>query len=335
MINAVTVRFGALGRALNWTRREHLTSAPTVERDLRKRPSAQRFPGGLLTRKRSQVQTLSRPPLFSLVSAPSAPADSAPDIPRPRCGRSLLPAEPGGPPEPDDGGSPPAQRPHRVVTTFRSSPRSGISRQLAQGAPAGTGSICSLPPPPPTDRHLALDQLPWSASGERGAAACTHAKRRTRSAVDPRASHARPTFDHPVPARPDSSSDDQAAHRPQRYVQPGTPSVAGPAHRRLLGSSAVRTARLQWPRTPDACLSGHPDHTGRVDTGRLDTGRPPDQLDGRWSAWRTADADRATNGVAGVRTSWTATTTATADGAAQPGSGYSACGARQPMTARG
>jgi hypothetical protein len=79
----------------------------------------------------------------------------------------------------------------------------------------------------------------------------------------------------------------------------------------------VRTARLQRPRTPDACLSGHPDHTGRVDTGRLDTGRPPEQLDGRRSAWRTADADRATDGVAGVRTSWTATTTATADGAAQ------------------
>ena len=80
----------------------------------------------------------------------------------------------------------------------------------------------------------------------------------------------------------------------------------------------VRTARLQRPRTSDAWLSGHLDHpgrmdasrvdtgrpdTGRPDTGRLDTGRPPDQVDGRRSAWRTADADSATNGVAGVRTS--------------------------------
>jgi hypothetical protein len=75
-------------------------------------------------------------------------------------------------------------------------------------------------------------------------------------------------------------------------------------------ASAVRPARTQRPRTPDAWLSGHPHYTGRVDTGRLDTGRPPDQLDGRPSAWRTEDADRATNGVAGVRTSWTATTAA-------------------------
>jgi hypothetical protein len=39
----------------------------------------------------------------------------------------------------------------------------------------------------------------------------------------------------------------------------------------------VRTARTQRPRTPDACPSGLPDRTGRVDTGRVDTGRPPDQ----------------------------------------------------------
>jgi hypothetical protein len=43
-------------------RSEHFTSALTVEHDLGKRLYAQRFPGGLLTRKRSQVQTLSRPP---------------------------------------------------------------------------------------------------------------------------------------------------------------------------------------------------------------------------------------------------------------------------------
>jgi hypothetical protein len=42
---SVPVRLGARhGRALNWTLLEHLTSTPTVERDLGKRSSAQRFP---------------------------------------------------------------------------------------------------------------------------------------------------------------------------------------------------------------------------------------------------------------------------------------------------
>jgi len=35
---------GRVGRALNWRLLEHLTSTPTVARDLRKQPSAQRFP---------------------------------------------------------------------------------------------------------------------------------------------------------------------------------------------------------------------------------------------------------------------------------------------------
>src|SRR6266545_7150450 len=43
------------------TRREHLTSASTVERDLQQRRLAQRFPNGLLTRKRTEVQLLPRP----------------------------------------------------------------------------------------------------------------------------------------------------------------------------------------------------------------------------------------------------------------------------------
>jgi hypothetical protein len=58
-------------RRLSWANAEmaslHLiapviTSAATVERDLGERPSAQRFPGGLLTRKRTEVQLLPRPP---------------------------------------------------------------------------------------------------------------------------------------------------------------------------------------------------------------------------------------------------------------------------------
>jgi hypothetical protein len=49
--------------AFNWTSRERFPFASTVGGDLGERLLAQRFPGGLLTRKGSQVQTLSRPPI--------------------------------------------------------------------------------------------------------------------------------------------------------------------------------------------------------------------------------------------------------------------------------
>jgi hypothetical protein len=139
---------------------------------------------------------------------------------------------------------------------------------------------------------------PGRPCGEHGAAACAHAKRRPRSAVDAGASHPRPTFDHPFAATPDSGATTKplADHSDMSNLLRQPWPV--PPHRRPK-SSAVRTARL---RTPDACLSGHPDHTGRVDTGPLDTGRPPERLDAR---------------PHGVRTSWTATTTATAGLAAQ------------------
>jgi hypothetical protein len=175
----------------------------------------------------------------------------------------------------------------------------------------GLGSTCSSPAPPPTDRHLALDRLPWSArrrARRRSLDACeaapslastlvraTHGQRSTIFCPPGpiRAATTKPLTDHSDPSNP--------VHQPWPV----------PPHRCI-----PDPARLQRPRTPDACPSGHPDHTGRVDTrrmdtgrmdtGRADTGRPPDQLDGRPSAWRTADANRATNGVAGVRTSWTA-----------------------------
>jgi hypothetical protein len=59
---AIERRQEVVKRAFNWTPRERFPSASTVRRDLRERRRAQRFPGFLLTRKRSQVQTLSRPP---------------------------------------------------------------------------------------------------------------------------------------------------------------------------------------------------------------------------------------------------------------------------------
>jgi hypothetical protein len=94
----------------------------------------------------------------------------------------------------------------------------------------------------------------------------------------------------------------------------GAQTRAAPRHRRP-GSSAVRTARTQRPQTPDACPSGHPECNGRGhrSPGHRTSARPV----GRTPARRTENADRATNGVAGVRTSSTATTTATAGWTAQ------------------
>jgi hypothetical protein len=77
----------------------------------------------------------------------------------------------------------------------------------------------------------------------------------------------------------------------------------------------VDTGRLDTGRVDTGRVDTGRVDTGRVDTGRVDTGRPPDPLDGRMSAWRTADS--ATDGVAGVRTSWAATTAAAAGWAAQ------------------
>jgi hypothetical protein len=167
------------------------------------------------------------------------------------------------------------------------------------GAPAPPCSPTNRPAPGPGPAPLV---------GQAASAAPQPGRLRSsaKSGVDPRASHARPPFDHSLPARPDSGSHDQALtdhSDPSNPVQQPWPV---PPHR-----CSPDPARLQRPRTLDACPSGHPDHPGRVDTrrvdtGRVDTGRPPDQLDGRRSAWRTADADSATNGVTGVRTSWTA-----------------------------
>jgi len=149
-----------------------------------------------------------------------------------------------------------------------------------------------------------------------------------RPSCEPRTANVRPF----LPARPDSGSDDQAAHRPQRHVQPGAPMWPVPPHRRIPGSSTVRTARLQR-------LCGHrtrvrpdtPDHPGRMDSGRLDTRRPPDQLDGRPSVWRTADADQR-------RPPWPASghpgrpRRRPPAGRPEPRSGCSVCGAGQSMT---
>src|SRR5512133_3102566 len=214
-----------------------------------------------------------------------------------------------GPPARDDRGPTPAHRPRSVVTTSRSSPMVG---QYADNLPRphlrGTWSTRSFPCSPANRPAPALDQLPWSPSSERGAAAGTHTKWQSRSGVDPRASHAWPTFDHPFPPGPiraattkprtdhsDTSNPVRQCGRSRR-----TDGFRDPARSGQRGCSGCGHRTRVRPDTPD--------HPGRVDTGRLDTRRPPDQLDGRPPAWRTADADPATTAVAGVRTSWTATT---------------------------
>jgi hypothetical protein len=96
-----------------------------------------------------------------------------------------------------------------------------------------------------------------------------------------------------------------AAHRPRRHVDPLRPAGAA-RHTEPLqvqrGGGAADTGGLSV-RTPG--YTGRLDtgrlDTGRLDTGRADAGRPLDRLDGR--PHRGPDeADRATTGLAGVRT---------------------------------
>jgi hypothetical protein len=157
--------------------------------------------------------------------------------------------------------------------------------------PARTCGDLEAPAPPPTDRHLALDQLPWSArrpARRRRLDACeaapslastlvrsTHGQRSTIPCPPGpiRAATTKPLTDHRDPSNP--------VHQPWSV----------PPHR-----CSPDPARLQRPRTPDGCPSGHPDHpgrvdTGRVDTGRVDTGRVDTRPVGRTSV-RTADSGR-------------------------------------------
>jgi hypothetical protein len=84
----------------------------------------------------------------------------------------------------------------------------------------GLGSTCSSPAPPPTDRHLALDQLPWSArrrARRRSLDACeaapslastlvraTHGQRSTIPCLPGpiRAATTKPLTDHSDPSNP-------------------------------------------------------------------------------------------------------------------------------------
>jgi hypothetical protein len=138
--------------------------------------------------------------------------------------------------------------------------------------PGRTCGDVGAPAPSPLPRQPAGTwrgtSSPGRRGGERGAAAWTPAKRRPRPGVD----LVRATRGNLRPSRcrqarcgrrPPSRSPTTAT--PSNPLRQPWPVLAAPMDSE---SSAVRTARLQRPRTPDACPSGHPGHTGRVDTGR-------------------------------------------------------------------
>jgi hypothetical protein len=218
--------------------------------------------------------------------------DSPPHAPRPRRGRRLLPRWTGRAIQRRTTRDQHQRNDHAAWSPpSGSAPWSSITPAACPGRTCG-GRVCapaSSRAPQPTRRHPGAGPAPFGRpGGERGAAVCVHAKRRPRSAVDTRASHPLPTFDHPLPSQARFGQ-----RRPRRSPTTATRRTRCTKHGRSRGTdvrdpSAVRTARTQRPRTPDACPSGHPHHTRPLDTGRLDTGRPPDQ----WTDVRTADRGR-------------------------------------------
>jgi hypothetical protein len=208
-------------------------------------------------------------------------ADSAPHTPRPRCGRRLCPLNGTGPPEPDDTRPTPAQQPRSVVTPLPFSPmvehhagnlprthlRGTCERLLLLMLPANQQAPRAGPAPLIGQTASASPQLVRLRSGGPGVpSTLVRAGHGQRSTIPSQPGPIRAATTKPLGDHSDTSN-------PVRQTWPV------PRHRRP-GSSAVRTARTP-DACPDACLSGHSDHTGRVDTGRLDTGRPRDQVDGR------------------------------------------------------
>jgi hypothetical protein len=164
--------------------------------------------------------------------------------------------------------------------------------------PCGAGEQLLRPMLP---RHpagtLALDQRPVSA--RRPGAPPGRRPRGGPGYGRPHASQARPTPDHPFPSGP-MQAGDHAAGGPRRHVDPLRPAGAA-RHTSHSRSSAARTARRRRghrrPVRPDTWMPRTPGCTGRVDAGR-----PLDRLDGHPHGGPD-EADRATTGPAGVRTS--------------------------------
>jgi hypothetical protein len=258
-------------------------------------------PGVLLTRKRSQVQTLSRPPRFSLVkdlSAPSGQRSSCaaaalrPQAAPHRSGWAVRSWTTWAKPSPNDhaGWSPPPGPGPWSTTTPMTCP----------GRPAGAGEHLLHPALP----HHPAGTPPWTSARVGPAARRRRSRDATQAAAlgegRPSCEPARPTPHHPLPSgrcrqatTPPADHGGTSTHCAQPEGGPPHRATPGPARCGHRGGSAADTEGLSV-RTPEC--------SGRLDTGRLDTGRPLDRLDGR-PHHGTGDADRATSGLASVRTS--------------------------------
>jgi hypothetical protein len=243
-----------------------------------------------LTRKRSQVQTLSRPPLFSQVRTSLAPepASSPPGWaalgPRGIPGRQAH-----GPSRRVHSGQPARQRPRRVVAR----PAQGSRRRRATQA-----RVVSL-------------------VGQQPSAAGASARARPAQVRDPRLP--------PLPDRSATTSAASPASKPPlpsteplgyaaSHAEPNHSSREGPADRRFQGPRRAdrrrdgrhrtdgRTTDGWTPdgRTPDGRTGRSRTDTRRADTGRLDTRR----LDARRADTGRLDTGRPDEEPAWADTQW-------------------------------
>jgi hypothetical protein len=211
-------------------------------------------------------------------------------MPRPRCGRGLLPAEPDRASSAGRQGTNTSAPPRSVVTTSRSSPMVGqYAGTLRRPHLRGTWNTRSFPYSPPTDRHRR-----WTSShGRRAASAAPQPVRIPsgspgRSSTLVRATHGQRST---IPSRQARFGQRRPSRAPTTATRPTRcANVAGPAAPTDSGSSTVRTARLQRLWTPDACPSGHPGSPrsrGHRSPGHQTSARPV----GRTSV-RMADSGR-------------------------------------------
>jgi hypothetical protein len=220
-----------------------------------------------LTRKGSQVQTLSRPPQFSLVRALSVLGGQ-----RSSCAAAALRPHFSPPTRRDpaplgSAAPPPPRRPRSVVTTFWFGPVVG-------------------PPPGNLPRTHLREDLSVLAFCRASKPTGTAPSRWTSSA-------GRPGGECGAAASGGRSGGQACRGRLWSRVRP-SPLGAWPE----LGRRPI--ARMQTPRTPDTCPSGRPDRTGRVGhrtRGQQTAARP---LDGRpHGGHRTRTARRLAWSVSG------------------------------------
>jgi len=175
------------------------------------------------------------------------------------------------PREPDDRGPSPAQRPPSVVTTSRSNSMSATTPAACPGRTCGgPGSTCSFPCSPAHRRAPGAGPAPMVGQAASAAPQPVHMPSGGPGLASRlvRAAHCqRPTI---LPRQADSGRDDQAAHRPQRHVEPGAPTVAGPG----------RTDAIRIQRGADSAAAAG------ADTGRLSVRTPGShRWCGHWSPW--------------------------------------------------